>query len=177
LESTGDLDAIQEKRAQIIERWQGRARRSPRRAYSIASAQLARPLRITNSTQFQHGSENGWVSVEKHLTGKVVDLGGKQEPNVHLVLADTGASLRISATEQQLAAEEENQLYRTVTLRVQAEQHLRTKALRDLRLIQFAPQTTEIDEQALSSLWEKGRKAWKDVKSAAGWVEGLRGNQ
>ena len=177
LEQTGDLDSIQPKRAQIIESWQARSRRSPRRVYSITSAALARSLRITNTTQLQHRSENAWVSVEKHLTGKVVDLGGKQDPNVHLVLADTGESLRVGATEQQLAAEKDNQLYRTVTLRVQAEQHLRTKALRNLRLIQFSPQSTDVDEQALASLWEKGRKAWKDVKSAAGWVEGLRGNQ
>jgi len=177
LDETGDLDAIQPKRAQVIERWQMRARRSPRRVYSVATAQLAHPIRVSNTSQFQHGSENAWVSVEKHLTGKVVDLGGKQDPNVHLVMADTSESVCVGATEQQLAAEKENQLYKTVTLRVQGEQHLRTKALRNLRLIQFSPQTTEVDEQALASLWEKGRKAWKDVKSAAGWVEDLRGNQ
>jgi len=48
-----------------------------------------RCVHISNNSRFQHGEENAWVSVEKHLTGKVVDLGGKQDPNVHLVLADT----------------------------------------------------------------------------------------
>jgi hypothetical protein len=33
------------------------------------------------------------------------------------------------------------------------------------------------DENALELLWERGRKAWKDVASATGWVEELRGNQ
>lgn len=177
LDRTGDLDVIQPNRAKVIERWQTRARRSPSRSYSIAPGQHRRPIRLSNASQFQHGGENAWVSVEKHLTGKVVDLGGKQDPNVHLVLAESGESVRVDATEQQLAAEKENQLYKEVTLRVQGEQHLRTKALRNLRLIQFSPQTTEVDEQALASLWEKGRKAWKDVRSAAGWVEELRGNQ
>ncbi len=176
LDETGDLDSIQPKRAQIIERWQTRTRRTPSRIYSIGRG-TKRCVRVSNESQFQHGGENAWVSFEKHLTGKVVDLGGKQEPNVHLVLADTGESVRVGATEQQLAAEKENQLYKEVTLRVQGEQHLRTKALRNLRLIQFSPQTTEVDEQALASLWQKGRKAWKDVKSAAGWVEELRGNR
>lgn len=177
LEQTGDLDAIQPKRAQVLEQWQSRVRRSPSRSYSVATANLAHAFRITNNTQFQHGSENAWVAVEKYLTGKVVNAGGKQEPNVHLVLADTGESIKVDATEQQLAAEKENQLYKEVTVRVQAEQHLRTKALRNLRLVQFSPQSTEVDEQALCNLWEKGRKAWKDVASAAGWVESLRGNQ
>jgi hypothetical protein len=176
LEKTGDLDTIQPKRAQIIERWQLRTRRSPRRSYSIGASELGRPVVISNTTQFQHGSEQAWVAVEKYLTGKVWDLGGKQDPNVHVFVKDSEESVTIGATEQQLADEKGNQLYKEVTLRVQGEQHLRTKALRNLRLIQFVPLSTEVDEQALAFLWEKGRKAWKEVDSATGWVESLRGN-
>ena len=88
---------------------------------------------LTPETVDLRGGEKAWVSVEKYLTGKVVDLGGKQMPNVHLVLADTGESMRVVATEQQLAAEKQKQLYKDVTLRVQGEQHLHTKALRNLR--------------------------------------------
>ncbi|GDY23321.1 hypothetical protein LBMAG56_46680 [Verrucomicrobiota bacterium] len=177
LEETGDLDAIQPRRAEVVELWQARTRRFSSRTYSIQTSSAHRPLRIANTSQFQHGSENAWVSVEKYLTGKVVNAGGKQDPNVHLVLADTGESVRISATEQQLGAEKENQLYKDVTLRVQAEQHVRTKALREVRLIQFLAQASEADERALANLWQKGREAWRDVTSAAGWVESLRGNQ
>lgn len=53
---------------------------------------------------------------------------------------------------------------------------MRTKALRNLRWIQFLPQTAEVDDAALASLRHKGRRAWKGVKSAAGWVEAVRGN-
>ncbi len=177
LDETGDLDVIQPRRAEVIELWQSRSRRLPSRAYSIQVDANLRPVRIANTSQFQHGSENAWVSVEKYLTGKVVNAGGKQDPNVHLVLADSGASVRISATEQQLGAEKENQLYKEVTLRVQAEQHVRTKALRDIRLIQFLAQSGDADERALANLWQKGREAWRDVTTAAGWVESIRGNQ
>jgi hypothetical protein len=177
LDDTGDLDAIQPRRAEVIEQWQSRTRRFPSRAYSIQTDSARRPLKIANTSQFQHGSENAWVSVEKYLSGKVVNAGGKQEPNVHLVLADSGESVRISATEQQLGGEKENQLYKDVTLRVQAQQHIRTKALRDVRLIQFLANATEVDERALANLWQKGREAWRDVTSAAGWVESLRGNK
>lgn len=177
LDETGDLDAIQPKRAQIIERWQARARRSPTRAYVISDEKHEREVRIANTSGFQHGSENAWIAVEKYLTGKVVDAGGKQNPNVHLVLTDSGDDVVVQATEQQLGGEKDNQLYKEVTLRVQAEQHLRTKALRNIRLLQFLPGAAEIDEQALASLWEKGQKAWEGVKSASGWVDGLRGNR
>lgn len=177
LDQTGDLDAIQPRRAEVVELWQSRVRRFPSRAYSIQSGPELRPLRIANTSQFQHGSENAWVTVEKYLSGKVVNAGGKQDPNVHLVLADSGESVRISATEQQLGGEKENQLYKDVTLRVEAEQHIRTKALRDVRLIQFLATTAQADEEALANLWKKGREAWRDVTSAAGWVESLRGNK
>jgi len=176
LENTGDLDSIQPKRAEVIEQWMNRARRTPARTYCIAALGI-QPLKINNTSQFQHGSENAWVAVEKYLTGKVVDLGGKQKPNVHLVLAESGKSVSVDATEQQLANEKENQLYKFVTLRVQAEEHLKTKELRDLRLVEFLPQSPEVDEAALTKLWEKGRTAWKEVRSAAGWVEVMRGNQ
>ncbi|MBN8247370.1 MAG: hypothetical protein J0L84_07995 [Verrucomicrobia bacterium] len=177
LEETGDLDAIQPRRAEVIEQWQARTRRFPSRAYSIQTGFGHRPLRVSSSSQFQHGNENDWVGVEKYLTGKVVNAGGKQDPNVHLVLADTGGTIRISATEQQLGAEKENQLYKDVTLRVQAEQHVRTKALREVRLIQFLAQASEADERALAHLWQRGREAWRDVASPARWVESLRGNK
>lgn len=177
LEATGDLDAIQPRRAEVVEQWQARTRRFPSRAYSIQIGSTNHALRVASTSQFQHGSNNAWVSVEKYLAGKVVNAGGKQDPNVHLVLADSGESVLISATEQQLGAEKENQLYKDVTLRVQAKQHVRTKVLRDIRLIQFLAQASEADERALANLWQKGREAWRDVTLAAGWVESLRGNK
>jgi hypothetical protein len=142
----------------------------------VFSSALPKPLRISENTQFQHKGENAWVRVEKYLTGRIVDLGGKHDPNVHLVLEGTEESLCISATENQLAAERENQLYRVVTLRTLAEQNLHTKALRSLSLIGFLPQSSAIDEEKLHNLWEKGHEAWKDVVSGTAWVEDIRGH-
>lgn len=176
LERSGDLDLIQPKRAQIIETWQKRAQRQPTLSYTVndPANPAARPLKVESSSPYQHGAENAWVTVEKYLAGRVVDLGGKQEPNVHLVLADTRKTIQVSATEQQLAAEEENQLYRDVTLRVQAQQHLRTRELRNVRLLEFLHRTADVDQQALERLWKNGREAWRDVPSATVWVEALR---
>ena len=41
---------------------------------------------------------------------------------------------------------------------------------------QFLTQSNEVDKRALENLWKKGREAWRDVASATGWVESLRGN-
>ncbi len=176
LGATGDLDQLQPSRAKIIEAWQDRAHAAPSRCYLIRAEVGAAALRVTNESQFQHKGEDAWVSVEKYLTGQVVDAGGKQDPNVHLVLTDSGETIKVDATKAQLAGEKDNLLYKFVTLRVQAEQHLRTHDLRDIRLIQFLPQESDTDERALANLWQKGRDAWRDVRSATGWVETMRGN-
>ncbi len=176
LEATGDLDAIQTRRAEVLEQWQSRAKRTPSRFYAIPIGTSGQVLKLGGSSEYQHRGENSWVNVELYLTGKVVNAGGKKEPNVHLVLADSQDSVRVFATEEQLAAEKQNHLFKDVTLRVAAEQHLRTKALRDVRLIEFLHHEWETDESALATLWEKGREAWKGVPDASAWVETLRGN-
>lgn len=176
LEQNGDLDQLQRRRAEVIELWQNRAHTTPNRTYSIRTQSGKNPLRLTNESQLQHGSENSWVSVEKYLTGKLVNAGGKQDPNVHLMMTESGETIKVSASEQQLGGEKENLLYKFLTLRVQAQQHLRTHELRHIRLIQFLPHESESDERALENLWQKGREAWRGVQSAAGWVESMRGN-
>jgi hypothetical protein len=42
---------------------------------------------------------------------------------------------------------------------------------------QFLAQATEADERTLANLWQKDREAWREVTSAADWVESLRGNR
>ncbi len=76
-----------------------------------------------------------------------------------------------------MSGEKQNQRYKDVRLQVQPEQPVRTKALPKVRLIQFLPHTRKADEQALANLWQKGRETWRDVASAAEWVESLRGNK
>jgi hypothetical protein len=176
LEATGDLDSIQPRRAEVIDVWQTRIRKSPTRSYSILPEPKGRPLRLTQNHLFQHASENAWVRVEKYLTGKLVNAGGKQTPNVHIVLADSGKTEVVNATEGQLAAEN-NQLYKQVTLWVEAEQNIRSKGLRNIRLLRILPQSESADEELLANLWNKGREAWRNVSSATDWVESLRGNK
>jgi hypothetical protein len=174
LNETGDLDLIHPRRAEVIEKWQSRAEKSSKRHYFIAGSNLT--VHIDGHSRFEHANEKAWVNVEKYFTGKVFNAGGKQAPNIHVDLAG-GQTIRIDATESQLAAVEDNVLFKELTLRVQAEQHLQTKELRNLRLIEFLPHADEVDEKALESLWAKGAEAWKGVGSATDWVEKIRGNK
>lgn len=88
-----------------------RAHRSPSRKYFVAVGDGIPSVRVVNTSRFQHGSENAWVGVEKYLTGKVVNAGGKQDPNVQLVLSDSGENVRVSATEQLFRSRDARLLY------------------------------------------------------------------
>lgn len=173
LRATGDLDVMQPRRAQIIEKWQNRAERNSKRSYVIGGQKLA--VEITARSHFEHGNEKSWFNVEKYFRGKVYNAGGKLEPNVHVELEE-GGTICVDATEKQLSAFKDNLLFKRMTLRVRAQEHLRTKALRNMELIEFVPQAEVVDEEALSLMWKKGSEAWKDVGSATEWVEKLRGN-
>jgi hypothetical protein len=175
LASSADLDAISPKRAQVIEMWQSRTTKSDsKRRYSIAP-DASRPdgvmVQITRESTFRHHQLDNWVRSEKYISGRVVDLGGKTKPNIHLVLP-SGDSIKIDASESQL--EGADYLYRAITLNVIAMEHIRTGELRDLRLIDVVRPLKEIDEDKLKSLWRKGRKAWADITSPTEWVEQLR---
>ena len=175
LASSADLDAISPKRAQVIEMWQSRTTKSDsKRRYSIAPDAARRNgvmVRIDRESTFRHHQLDNWVRSEKYISGRVVDLGGKTKPNIHLVLP-SGDSIKIEASESQL--EGADYLYRAITLNVIAMEHIRTGELRDLRLIDVVRPLKEIDEDKLKSLWRKGRKAWADITSPTEWVEHLR---
>jgi hypothetical protein len=170
-----DLDAISPKRAQILETWQSRtARAESKRSYSISPDAAKRDglmVQIYRDSTFRHLQLDNWVRAEKYISGRVVDLGGKTKPNIHLVLP-SGDSIKVDASESQL--EGADYLYKAITLNVNAMEHIRTGELRDLRLIDVVRPLKEIDEDKLKSLWRKGRKAWAEITSPTEWVEHLR---
>ena len=176
LAESGDLDTMQPKRASIMEKWQSRSVSSEFMTYSLGLENAKEPIvRVNRDTTWKHGQADSWVAVEKYLTGRVVDLGGKKKPNVHLVLED-GTTLKVGASEARLAAEKENHLYQELTLRVEAEENILTGDLRNIRLLEFQKQANHVDEKALEKLWQRGREAWSSVDDPVKWVEEIRGH-
>lgn len=175
LATSQDLDAVSPKRAEVIENWQARAAKpgSKRRYDTLAEVGGEAPahLEISEKSQFRHLQLDSWVHAEKYLTGRVVDLGGKTRPNIHLVLA-SGESVKIDATEDQL--EGADYLYKAMTLNVSVKEHIRTGEIRQARLIDVVKPLREVDEDKLKTLWQKGKKAWAGISSPTEWVEQLR---
>lgn len=175
LAGDGDLDAISAKRSEVIETWQARAAKDgSKRSYELMAGEKGEApvrLQVTRETQYRHKQQDSWVHAEKYLSGKVVDLGGKTKPNVHLVLA-SGQSVKIDATEDQL--EGADYLYKSMILNVSVKEHIRTGEIRQARLIDVVKPSREVDEDKLKTLWRKGKEAWAGISSPTEWVEQLR---
>lgn len=170
--SSGNLDDIDPKRAEVVEEWQSAAYKNPGRRYLLADeAQVM--VAVHAGSAFQRQVDGVWLAVEKYLHGQVSDLGGTQS-NLHLRLAD-GRLQKIATSVDQVLKLEQNLVYRTALLRVRAEEELSTGKLRNVRLLDFVDYRPQFDAEAFAAMTEKGRRAWADVPDATQWVEDLRG--
>lgn len=174
LQHSAPLDLIDPKRASIVEGWQRAARKHPHRSYLLADRSGKLALRVDSYSDFRNQIEAMWVQVEKYLEGQVTDLGGTNKANVHLKLVN-GKTMTIGSSQELLAAEKINRLYKPATLYVSAEENLRTGELRNLRLLNFQDKPSDWSEAAFKSITEKGTIAWKGVPDA--WLEELRSSK
>lgn len=175
LKSPDSLSLIDAKRAAVVERWQATARQNPQRSYLVTDRAAQISFTVNSATDYRR-IEQVWVHVEKYLHGKVVDLGGKTKANVHLEL-ESGETLTVAASQDLLAKDEHNRLYRSALLHVTAEENLLTGALRNLRLLAFEEHQPSYDEDEFKRMVERGTQAWAEVPDSAAWVEALRGGK
>jgi hypothetical protein len=176
-EREDSLSAIDESRAKVIEGWQLKARTIPDLTYEIRLPkieQLQPGLIIAADTDFRHGGESPWVSVETYLLGEVYDMGG-EHPNLHIRV---GLQKYIVQTDKASLRAKQGLLYEKCLLRVRGEKNLRTGELKrnKLYLVEFVDYLPDYDESALNRFIETGTEAWADVPDAATWVREMRGN-
>jgi hypothetical protein len=170
--SSGSIDDIDPKRAEVIEDWQKSALRTPTRHYALLADSI-QPIRIHSGSRFERHDNAVWAAVEKYIQGQVVDLGGKK-PNLHLQLAD-GTMLKVNTRQDQVLMEEKNLVYRQAMLHLRAEENIANGKLRNVHLIDFVGYTPTFDPDSFDAMVAKGRKAWADVPDASQWVEEQRG--
>jgi len=168
------LGEIDSKRAEVVQKWQARAKASSELRYAIRpSGFQAEPIMLSQATDYRVGEIVPWVKVEKYLFGTIMNMGGVQKANVHLRLDDGGQVVTIRSDQANLKGND--RLYHKVLLRVEADQHYKTADLRNLRLLSFEDYEPGYNEAALDAFVAAGTKAWADVPDAAGWVRTLRG--
>lgn len=107
---------------------------------------------------------------QRNLQGQITDLGGTNKANVPVKL-DTGKVLTIPSSQQLLADEERDRLYKPAVLQVSAEENFHTGELRNLTLLGFEDQSSS-DEATFEEMVRQGTEAWADVPDE--WLEDLR---
>ena len=164
------------KRRAVIERWQKSARSAQALAYKISAPFLNRPLIISSRTDFRTEEADHWVVVERYIRGEIQAAGGSKKPNAHVKLPN-GKRLTIETDKDLLRADKVNRLYKSAMLRVKAEYNVKTRELRNAKLLEFVEYATDIDEASIAKMTLEGQAAWKDVQNASAWVDELRGGR
>ena len=169
----GELDV---KRAEVVRKWQDRARNNPDLTYEVRpkGEGIAR-VRISRETDYRNGEIIPWVTVEKYVFGEITDMGGTQKANIHLKMDHGGKILLVGAAQGYLRDQLENRLYHKALLHVRAEQHYKTGDLRNIQLISFVDYQPTYNDEVLDRFAAKGAAAWADVPDAAAWVRETRG--
>ena len=175
LASSELIDGMNPRRRAVVERWQKAARSTRQVRYEISAPWLQKPVVISADTDFHTDDADQWVRVERYVQGEVFELGGLNNVNAHLRLAD-GSTLLVNAARDLLSNDPKNRLFKQALVRIVADYNVQTREHRNAQLLGFEPQDSSLDEKALARMLERGRRAWADVPNAADWVEELRGN-
>jgi hypothetical protein len=169
----GELDT---RRAEVLQKWQARAKSDPDLSYEVRPEDNTLPkVRVDRETDFRVGAIVPWVKVEKYLLGQIIDMGGAQKVNVHLKLDRGGKTVFVGASQDYLREQQKNLLYHKALLHVSAEQHYRTGELRNVQLISFEDYQPVYSADAIERFTAAGAVAWADVPDAAQWVREARG--
>jgi len=176
LETGSNLDGMAPARQTIVKEWQRQARRNPAFKVTIESPEARfHPVRISSQSDYHLHSDNQWAQVEKYLIGQVMDMGGKTSANVHLLVKGLAKPVVLESSVEYLRDQSDNMLYHDVQVRVRAEQNIRTRELRNVKLVEFIGKPPVYNEQELNQAIRKGTAAWADVENIAQWVAEQRG--
>lgn len=168
------IDGLDSKRRAVIERWQKLARGRRGISIQIGAAFLQRSITISSESDYRSDDADQWVRVERYFRGEIEEIGGHTRSNAHIRLPD-GKAIVVDAPRELLRNDKVNRLYKPALLRISAEYNVATRKYRHARLIEFVEQGSQVDEQALRRLMERGVGAWSDVPDAGMWVDALRG--
>lgn len=172
---TGSLNHIDPVRARAIAAMQERAVQR-KRVYSIGVSNKEMPLTITAQTKFAIVESNDWTETEIYLYGQIVDWGGTNKANIHL-LTDNGP-ITIPTTIDYLSSIEQNMVYKTCCIVAIGKEDAFTGEVdyASLRVKEIRPYTKSFREDSyLEELGKKAKSNWLGkLDNPEAWLQQLR---
>jgi hypothetical protein len=171
INNRGNIDFLDNKRAEIIDKFQRKAKEKNLEISFYSSSNTDPILKINKETKFFKIAAT-FIETELVLYGKVNEEGGNN-PNFHLLTKEYG-KLVISATEQQLL-EGEKRLFKIYGVRVKGKQNLADGKPYDLKLIDYITYNPNYNEQKLDLLIERASRIWNTIPNVDSWLNEIRG--
>lgn len=170
LKNTGILNEISPKRAEILGKWQKKAKTNNSLTFNIIQNGES-ILQIDKQSEFKNDFSK-FVEIEQILYGTITDLGGKNNPNIHL---DTeNGSITIYCKKEDLI-NQDNKLYRYTAIRTKVKQHISTLELDGkYQFIEFLPYKGPLTGNELDNFINKHSKYWENIPDSAEWQRKLR---
>lgn len=164
------IDFLEYKRAEIIEKYQLKAREKNLDIIFSTSFSDSRQLLINRETHYFNVSPN-FIYTEFILYGEVYQEGGIT-PNFHINTKEFG-KLTVSATKEQIL-EGEKRVYKIYGLKASGKQSLETQKPFDLKLENFIDYNPVFDKAELDLLIAKATPNLSQIEDVDAWVETLR---
>ncbi len=177
VKESNSIDDIDSFRAEVIEKWQKQAKEAGGLIFEMnlsVGENVISKLIINQTTEIKR-KKSIWVDVELYLYGRVFDMGGKNNPNVHIEL-ENGNTIKINSKASILAEVKENKLYKNQLLRIKAKQNYHTREIREERLVSFEMYSPHFDPEEFEEISQRSTEFWESVSNPSKWVEEQRGN-
>lgn len=171
INNRGNIDFLDSKRAEIIDKFQRKANEKNLEISFYSSSDKKPILKINQETQFFKIVATH-IETEFVLYGKVNEEEGNN-PNFHLLTKEYG-KLVISASEQQLL-EGEKRLFKIYGVRAKGKQNLADGKPFDLKLIDYITYNPNYNEHKLDLLIERASVKWNTIPNVDTWLNEIRG--
>ena len=135
-----------------------------------------REIKIDKTTAF-YKKADVWADAEFYFYGKIIDAGGKDKANIHVVMEDE-KTVTIDIPMTFLEQYDKNLLYKTFGIRATGKQNLQTGEINEstLKFVEFVDYTPKYDAQYLRTLREKAKNNWLGDINPDSWLSEIRGS-
>lgn len=175
LNTNHNLSILKPKQIEAIEFFQKFVKEHDFVAHWGLAGKQMEGLRMDRRTEWVTPDEI-WADEELYITGEIVDIGGKKNPNVHIDTEEFG-TLTVTANRVMLGEDDKNRLYKEQQLRIRIKRNLQTGAFQkgSAELIEFIDFKEESPDEYLDRLIAESKAFMDQIEDPDQWLKSIRG--
>lgn len=177
-----DLNSIQDKnleqsnpkRVEIVQKWQQKCLENETFSIDLTLGDNEFSLHIDNNTDFLLENSVEFQEEEVYLYGKVTEIGGKTNTNIHLDTEEYGL-IRIDTERSFIEQDDINRVYKMACIRAKVYRSIYTGELRERKatFIELIKHNPKLDTDKLNNFIKEATPTLKELPKD--WVRQIRG--